>query len=108
MDAKSLFNKLPFLGKKEEGEVEGLQIKPEDIKVEDIIAPSMIEIKQYHLQLGERFCKSFFIFSYPRYLSAGWLSPLVNLNYSLDVALHIHPISTGDVLKQLRKKLTEI
>lgn len=101
--------KLPFLGKKQEDlTADGLEIKPEDIRVEDIIAPSFIEIKQGSLKLGERMCKSFFVFSYPRYLSAGWLSPVINLNYPIDVALQIHPVDTGAVLKQLRKKLTEI
>ncbi len=101
--------KLPFqlpFGKQKE--VEGLEIKPGDIKVEDIIAPASIEVRQNYLKLGDRFCKSFFIFSYPRYLSAGWLSPVININYPIDVALHIHPVDSGSVLKQLRKKLTEI
>ncbi len=101
--------KLPFqlpFGKQKE--VEGLEIKPGDIKVEDIIAPASIEVRQNYLKLGDRFCKSFFIFSYPRYLSAGWVSPVININYPIDVALHIHPVDSGSVLKQLRKKLTEI
>ncbi len=99
--------KLPSFFKK--GKIiEKLEIQPAEIKVEDIIAPSSIEVKQNYIKLGERFCKSFFVFSYPRYLSAGWLSPVVNLNYSLDISLHIHPVDTGAVLKRLRKKLTEI
>ncbi|MDI6883251.1 MAG: DUF87 domain-containing protein [Patescibacteria group bacterium] len=98
--------KLPFL--KKEKIVEELEIRPEEIKIEDIIAPPSIEIKQNFLKLGERFCKSFFVFSYPRYLSTGWLSPAINLNYPLDVSLHIHPVNSSKVLKVLRKKLTEI
>ena len=73
----------------------------------DIIAPASIEIKQSRLKLGETFCRSFFVFSYPRYLSTGWLSPAINLNHPLDISLHIHPVSSASILKKLRKKLTE-
>ena len=98
--------RIPFT--KKEKTITELEIKPEEIKVEDIIAPSSVEIKQNYLKLGERLSKSFFIFSYPRYLSTGWLSPAINLNYPMDISLHIHPVSSGVVLKQLRKKLTEV
>ena len=98
--------KLPFL--KKEKTVEGLETKPEEIKIEDIIAPASIEVKQNHLKLGERLCKTFFVFSYPRYLSTGWLSPAINSNYPLDISFHISPIDSSSVLKQLRKKLTDV
>ena len=79
-----------------------------DIKAEDIVAPSLIEVKQNYIKLGERMAKSFFVFSYPRYLSTGWLSPLVNLDSPMDISLYIHPADSGAVLKRLRKKLTEV
>jgi len=79
-----------------------------DVKAEDIVAPSLIEIKQNYIKLGERMAKSFFVFSYPRYLSTGWLSPLINLDCPLDISLYIHPADSGAVLKRLRKKLTEV
>jgi len=98
--------KLPFF--KKEKTIAELEITPEEIQVQDIVAPSAVEIRQNYLRLGERYCKSFFVFSYPRYLSTGWLSPAINLNYPIDVSLHIHPVDSGQVLKQLVKKLTEV
>lgn len=98
--------KLPFFKKEET--VTGLEIKPEEIQLGDIIAPSSVEIKQNYLRLGERLCKTFFVFSYPRYLSTGWLSPAINLSHPIDISLHIHPIDSGQILRQLRRKLTEI
>jgi len=98
--------KFPFFKKKEW--VEELEISPERIRPIDIIAPPAVEITEGYLKLGERYSKTFFIFSYPRYLSAGWMSPVINLSYPLDVAFHIHPVDTKRVLKQLRKKLTEV
>lgn len=87
---------------------EQLSIDPQEIEIADIIAPSLIEIKQNYLKLGERFCKSFFVFSYPRYLSTGWLSPVINLSCPIDIALHIHPADSGEILRKLRKKVTEV
>ena len=98
--------KLPFLKKKKEREG---SIPEEDvINLKDIIAPSSFESKQNFLRVGERFAKSFFIFSYPRYLSTGWLSPIINLQHPMDISFHIHPIASNIVLKKLRKKLTEV
>lgn len=101
--------RLPFLNflKKRE-EIPKAIFEPPAVGVKDIISPSSIVLTAGHLKLGNRFAKSFFIFSYPRYLNTGWLSPVINLNTPMDISLHIHPIETGQVLKQLRKKVTEV
>lgn len=83
-----------------------LQIKQIDLK--DIIAPSSIVFSSDYLKLGDRFGKAFFIFSYPRYLNTGWFTPVINMETPMDISFHIHPIETGQTLKQLRKKLTEV
>ncbi|MDO8264758.1 MAG: DUF87 domain-containing protein [Candidatus Parcubacteria bacterium] len=95
-----------FFGKKKE--------KPEKIfdreitTLHDIIAPSLLEITPDYFKLGGRFAKSFFIFSYPRYLNTGWFSPIINLSTPLDISLFIHPVDTGTALKKLRKSVTEV
>jgi len=89
-------------------QTEQLEVSGESIEISDIIAPSLIEIKQNYLKLGERLCKSFFIFSYPRYLTTGWLSPIINVNFPLDISMHIHPVDSGSILRKLRKKVTEV
>ena len=80
----------------------------EVVAAADIIAPSSIEVGQNYFKIGERFGKSYFIFSYPRYLSTAWLSPVINLNFPMDISFFMHPMETEKVLKQLRKKVTEI
>ena len=80
----------------------------EPVRATDIIAPAAIEVGQNYLKIGEGISKSFFIFSYPRYLSTGWFSPIINLDIPMDISFFIHPIETGMVLKQLRKKVTEV
>ena len=98
--------KLPFSKRKRE--LKESIARTEIINLEDIIAPSSFEVKQNFLRVGERFAKSFFIFSYPRYLSTGWLSPVINLQHPMDISFHIHPVSSNTILKKLRKKLTEV
>ncbi len=78
------------------------------IRAADIIAPSSISISADSLKLGKRFAKAFFIFSYPRYLSTAWFSPVINLDTPMDIGFHIHPVETGQVLKELRKRVTEV
>ncbi|RLC34665.1 MAG: conjugal transfer protein TraC [Candidatus Nealsonbacteria bacterium] len=80
----------------------------EPIRAVDIAAPSSIEAKSSHLVLGERMTKSFFIFSYPRYLSTAWFTPVINLDVPMDISFFIHPIDAGLILKQLRKRITEV
>jgi type IV secretory pathway VirB4 component len=98
---------IPFFKKPKQNIVEKLFDK-ETLREVDIIAPASIKVEQSRLQIGERFAKTFFIFSYPRYLNSGWLSPIINLDVPMDVSFFIHPIASGVVLKQLRKRLTEI
>lgn len=99
---------LPFL-KKDRTKIEGEEIfSQEPLNIADVISPSFIEVKQGYIKLGERMAKSYFIFSYPRYLTSGWLSPIVNLNHPMDISFFFHPVPSEKILKQLRKKVTEV
>ena len=101
--------KIPFLKKlKKKSEIPEEFFAEEPIRITDIVAPSFIEIKQNHLKIGERFAKSYFIFSFPRYLSTGWLSPIINLNVPMDVSFHLHPVASEKILRKLRKRVTEV
>ena len=74
----------------------------------DFIAPPAIRVGPNYIKIGEKLARSYFVFSFPRYLSTGWLSPIVNLDIPMDLSIFLHPIDTGLILKQLRKKVTEI
>ena len=102
---------LPFLdnlmGKKKDDLMNNI-FEEEKFDVRDIIAPPYVGVNQDNIKLGERFSKSFFIFSYPRYLNTGWFSPVIDLNVPMDISFFIHPISSELILKKLRKKITEV
>jgi conjugal transfer ATP-binding protein TraC len=89
-------------------------ILPQDIykegvlELQDIIAPSALQITQNSIALGERIARVFFVISYPRFLSEGWFSPVINLDKIFDISITIHPIDTTVILRQLQKKITEV
>ena len=79
-----------------------------EMKVTDIISPPSVEVKQNYIKIEEKFAKTFFIFSYPRYISVGWMSPVINLNIPITISFFLHPFSSEIVLKKLRKRITEV
>ena len=99
--------KLPFL-KRKEMEMPRKLFETEILKATDIIAPASIEIFSDCLKIGERFAKTYFIFTYPRYLSTAWLSPIVDLDIPIDISFFIHPVDTASYLRLLMKKVTEV
>lgn len=78
------------------------------LELQDIIAPSALSINSNNIRLGEKFCRTIFVFSYPRYVSTGWLSPIINLDRIFDISIFAHPISTASILKKLQKKVAEV
>jgi len=87
----------------------GKELKPrEGGGVEDALAPQTIEVGQSYLKIGDKFSRSFFVLNYPRYLSSGWFSPLINLPELIDISLFIHPVDTSIALRNLRKKAAQI
>jgi len=98
--------KLPFIKRKTKIPEELFGEEP--IRIADIAAPSFIEVKQNYLKIGEQLAKSYFIFSYPRYLTTGWLSPIINLNVPMDISFYLHPVASEKILRQLRKRVTEV
>ncbi|MEK7151476.1 MAG: DUF87 domain-containing protein [Patescibacteria group bacterium] len=73
--------------------------------LEDILAPSAIDVSSNYIQIGDTFARTIFIATYPRYLNTNWFSPIINLDQPLDVSIFVHPEDTGSMLKQLRDHL---
>ena len=79
-----------------------------EMQLKDIIAPSALEIQPKALNLGTTIVRSFFVISYPRFLSDNWLSPIINLDKVFDISIHIVPLNTGEVMKTFQRKVAEI
>lgn len=76
--------------------------------ITDIIAPAAIEMSPNYIKIGNKFAKTIFIFTYPRYLAGGWFSPIINMPELIDIAIFAHPVDTALALKNLRKKAAQI
>jgi type IV secretory pathway VirB4 component len=76
--------------------------------IENLIAPPALEINPTYLRIGNKLARTLFIFTYPRYLSTGWFSPVINLPNLLDISIFIHPVDASLALKRLQRKTTQI
>ena len=74
----------------------------------DLIAPPAIKLESNTMQIGNVFSRTYFIVAYPRFLSTNWFSPIINIDFSMDASLFIHPIDTGEIMKNLRKSATQV
>ncbi|MFA5872049.1 MAG: ATP-binding protein [Parcubacteria group bacterium] len=74
----------------------------------DLIAPAAMQINGSFMQIGETFAKTIFVTTYPRYLQTSWFSPVINLDTPMDISMFIHPIETVDILKSLRRTVTQV
>jgi len=76
--------------------------------IAEILTPPALEIESNYLRLGDLYVKTFYIISYPRYLTTGWFSPILNIDQTVDISVFIHPIDSGSALKKLRRKVAQV
>lgn len=106
-----LFGKL--LGRKKEPSPV-VSLMPQEIyeagvlELKDVIAPSALKISPKEINLGEKVARTFFVISYPRFLSESWFSPIVNLDKIFNISIFIHPVDTAKILRHFQKKVAEV
>ena len=81
---------------------------PSEKDIKNVIAPAAIENFPAYLKLGDKFVKTIFLFTYPRYLSSGWFNQIINLPELMDISIFAHPVNTVSAMKSLRKKISQI
>ncbi len=110
---KKLFNKTKS-SRSPEVQASVLAVLPEEIyesanlELQDVIAPSALKIESRSINLGAKIGRTFFIISYPRFLTDNWFSPIINLDKVFDISIFIHPIDTSLILRQFQKKTAEV
>ncbi len=82
--------------------------KAATLELQDVIAPSALQITPKAINLGDKIARTFFVISYPRYLTDNWFSPIVNLDKVFDISIFIHPIETAEILRSFQKKVAEV
>ena len=91
-----------------------LPVLPEEIyqtgvlDLQDVIAPHALKVSSRELDLGEKIARTFFVISYPRFLTTGWFAPIINMDKVLDISIFIHPMDTNEMLRKFQKKVAEV
>jgi type IV secretory pathway VirB4 component len=100
--------------KKEETSPTVMPVLPSEIyrtgvlNLQDIIAPHALRVSSRELDLGERIARTFFVISYPRFLTTGWFAPIINMDKVLDISIFIHPLDSNEMLRKFQKKVAEV
>ncbi len=103
-----------FLKKKENKIPTNVSVLPtsisnsSELELRDILAPSALKVNAKELNLGEKVVRSFFVISYPRFLSEDWFSPIINMDKMFDISIFIHPLETAKILRTFQKKVAEV
>jgi conjugal transfer ATP-binding protein TraC len=74
----------------------------------DLIAPGQIVHAFDHIILDNRYVRVLMVTDWPRYITLGWLEPLLALETTMDISLYIEPIDTHEIQEQLRQKLVAL
>ena len=101
-------------GKNKKAPVDITPVLPAEIyqsgvtELRDVIAPAALKVSPKNLSLGGKLGRTYFVISYPRFLTQGWFSPVVNLDLVFDVSIFVHPIETTKIMRVLQKKVAEV
>ena len=76
--------------------------------IKDMIAPSSMEVAFDHIKMWGNMLKSFFVYYYPRFINENWLSPIINMDSTMDISMFIYPYDSAIMLKTLRNKVAQM
>lgn len=75
------------------------------IAIRDLIAPAAFEVQPKMVRLGDYFIRTVMVVTYPRYLSMGWFTPIINMSSTIDISMFFYPVKAEVILKQLKNKV---
>ena len=76
--------------------------------VNDLVAPDNLELDFSHSKIGDVYLRTLYVSGYPRFVSPGWMEPIINFDHSLDLSFFIYPVEGKSILDDLRRKITEM
>ena len=85
-----------------------LALYQKQLGILDIVAPEKIEIDFDYIKIDNVYFRTLFVAGYPRFVSPGWLEPVINFDSSLDISFYIYPVEGKSVLDSLRRKIAEM
>ena len=76
--------------------------------IKDLIAPSSMEFKFNQFSVSDMYARSFFVYTYPRYIDVNWVSPVINFDVTMDISMFVYPTNSTTMMKVLRNKVAQI
>src|SRR3989344_786842 len=83
-------------------------LEEKSLSVQDIIAPQSIVVDFSHLQIGDYYYRTFFTSINRRFVTANWLSQLINFDHTATISMFIYPVESKNTLDELRRKIAEM
>ncbi len=74
----------------------------------DMIAPASLILAPSHMKLNNKFVRTLFVYTYPRYIQTNWLSEVINYDVEFDVSMFIYPQDSSQIMGNLRRKATQL
>ncbi len=74
----------------------------------DLIAPASLVVTPSYLKLNNKFVRTLFVYTYPRYIQTNWLSDVINYDVEFDLSLFIYPQDSRQIMTNLRRHATQL
>ncbi len=74
----------------------------------DLVAPAASEVARDHLRLDYQYTRTLVVTGYPRSVSPGWLSPLIDFEEPLEISIHLYPLESGQMVSTLTHKMVQL
>jgi len=74
----------------------------------DLIAPSGCEVRADHLRLDGSYARVLVVTAYPRLVTPGWLSLLVETDLPIEASLHVRPLASAEMVRILGVQIARL
>jgi conjugal transfer ATP-binding protein TraC len=74
----------------------------------DLIAPASLIVTPNYVQLENRYVRTLFAYTYPRYVQTNWLSTIINYDIQADISMFVYPLESKQVMTNLKRKIGQL
>ncbi|MCC7368846.1 MAG: ATP-binding protein [Chloroflexi bacterium] len=73
----------------------------------DLVAPAAFVVRDDHVRLERQYVRGILVTNFPRTVEPGWLTRLIDFQEPLELAIHVEPLDSGQIIRQLGYKLVQ-
>jgi len=74
----------------------------------DLIGPDSFDVRADHIRLDGQYARVLAITGYPRLVTPGWLSVLVETDLPIEVSVHVRPLASADMVRALSLQVARL